>query len=154
MASKFQFRKKFSLSILVALALMLIVVPIALADNIVNDVTIGGNDTLYVITSTTVDFWIVANNGDGQNGCNASDGSPATVTINTPEQVTATPDMLVFDECQVPQSVVFTATEIGVYPITVDVSDTGDGTYNTTPAKFDLNVIPLPFDLYLPTIFR
>jgi hypothetical protein len=119
---------------------------VVLADNIVNDVTAGGNDTFYAGGSTTIAYWVVANNGDGQSGCNASDGSAAIVTINTPVAVTATPSSLTFTACGTAnnQSVVFTSGTPGDYLITVTVSDTGTGSYNTNPGRFTLHVLAAP----------
>ncbi|MBI2852872.1 MAG: hypothetical protein HYX84_07215 [Chloroflexi bacterium] len=116
---------------------------LALADNVVNDVTAGGNDTFTAGGSTTVDYWIVANSGDGQAGCNASDGTAATVTINAPASVTATPSSRTFTACGdgAAQSVTFSSNTPGDYDITVSVSDAGTGTYNTNPGKFTLHVL-------------
>ena len=50
---------------------------IALADNVQNDVVAGGNDTIAAGGSTTVNYYINANNGDGQTGCNAADFDPS-----------------------------------------------------------------------------
>ncbi|MGH7703947.1 MAG: hypothetical protein ACREMO_12700, partial [Gemmatimonadales bacterium] len=119
-------------------------------DNVQNDVAANpGSDTFTVGGSTTVSYRIVATGGDGQTGCNASDGSAATVTINTPLNVTATPSSRTFTLCQSgptsnAQSVVFTASAAGDYPITVSVSDSGTGTYNTGPAAFTLHVLAPP----------
>jgi hypothetical protein len=112
------------------------------ADNVNNDVTVGGSDTFTLGDSTTVGYKVVANSGDGQTGCNASDGSTATVTINTPAQVTATPGSLEFDACNIFKNVVFTASAAGSYIITVNVADEGAGSYHTTPATFTLKVLP------------
>jgi hypothetical protein len=126
------------------------------ADNVNNDVTAGGTDTFTLGSSTTVNYWIVATGGDGQAGCNASDGTPATVTINTPPEVIPSPASLEFSACgsSNAQSVVFTATEAGEYDITVSVQDAGSGSYHTTPAGFSLHVLPAPAsqDTTPPTI--
>jgi hypothetical protein len=126
------------------------------ADNVNNDVTVGGTDTFALGSSTTVNYWIVATGGDGQSGCNASDGTAATVTINSPPEVTPSPGTLVFDDCgkSNEQSVVFTATEAGEYEITVSVQDAGAGSYHTTPAGFTLQVqtAPAAADTTPPTI--
>jgi hypothetical protein len=126
------------------------------ADNVNNDVTSGGTDTFTLGSSTTVNYWIVATGGDGQAGCNASDGTPATVTINTPPEVIPSPASLEFSACgsSNAQSVVFTATEAGEYDITVAVHDEGVGSYHTVPAGFTLHVLPAPEpnDTTLPTI--
>lgn len=113
----------------------------AFADNVQNDVVAGGNDTFTTSGSTTINYRITANNGDGQTGCNAADSSPATVTINVPAGVTAAPGSLGFTSCGTNKPVVFSSSTAGNYEITVSVSDSGTGTYNTNPAKFTLHVI-------------
>jgi hypothetical protein len=128
----------------VVFAVMLTIPAIALADNVQNDVVAGGNDTIIEGNSTTVNYRIAANNGDGQTGCNAADTSAATVTINKPAGVTATPGSLTFTSCATDKSVVFSSSTPGTYEIPVSVSDSGTGTYNTTPAKFTLHVLPAP----------
>ena len=124
-----------------ALALALLVPWSVVADNVVNDVVAGGNDTMTAGESTTVSYKIVATGGDDQPGCNCSDGSAATVTINTPDEVTATPAELTFTECGVKQPVQFTSTTPGDFAITVSVSDSGPGSYHLTPAAFTLHVL-------------
>jgi hypothetical protein len=113
---------------------------IALADNVQNDVVVGGNDTIVAGGSTTINYRITANSGDGQTGCNAADTSPATVTIQAPAGVIATPGSRTFTSCGSTQGVSFSSSTAGNYPITVSVSDSGAGTYNTAPAAFTLHV--------------
>ena len=124
------------------MVISLIITTVVFADNVVNDVTVGGTDTFTLGESTTVGYKIVATSGDGQAGCNASDGSAATVTINVPAGVTATPSSLIFTTCNDFIDVVFTASVAGNYIITVSVSDSGTGTYSVVPATFTLKVLP------------
>jgi hypothetical protein len=135
--------KKIIYIVVLTTALLLALTSIALADNVQNDITAGGNDTFYVGGSTTVNYRITANSGDGQAGCNAADGSAATVTIMIPSgaDVVATPSSLTFSSCGTNKQTVFTSNTAGDYDITVSVSDTGTGTYNTNPAKFTLHVL-------------
>lgn len=114
---------------------------VVFADNVQNDIVVGGTDTFTSGGSTTVSYRITANNGDGETGCNASATSPATVNILAPANVTATPSSHTFTACGVPQSVVFTGTIPGDYVIPVSVADGGVGTYNTNPARFTLHVL-------------
>jgi hypothetical protein len=114
---------------------------VAWADNITNDVTVGGSDTIAVTGSTTVRYKVVGTGGDGQSGCNVTDGSPATVTIGHPPQVTAVPEALVFTTCNSWQSVVLSSGTVGNFPITPTVSDAGVGSYSTSPAAFTLHVL-------------
>jgi hypothetical protein len=103
-------------------------------------VTAGGNDTITTGGSTTINYRITANNGDNQTGCNAADSSAATLNVNAPANVTATPSSRTFTTCGTNQSVQFSSNTAGTYTITVSVSDSGTGTYNTSPATFTLKV--------------
>jgi hypothetical protein len=152
MATSDQIRRRGRWSLAVGMLIAaLMLVAVAYADNVQNDVTVGGNDTFIAGGSTTINYRIIANNGDGQTGCNPSDGSAATVTINAPVSVTATPGSRVFTSCGANQSVVFTSTSPGDYNVTVSVADSGAGTYNTTPARFTLHVLA-PSDSSPPVI--
>jgi hypothetical protein len=134
------------------------------ADNVINDVDSNAPPTLTLgeNESVTVNYWIQATGGDGQTGCNASDGSPATVDIIAPAGVTASPTSLTFTACKEgstnnSQSVTFTGTvasDADGYAIAVSVDDDGAGTYNVNPAKFDLVVEeePTPQDTTRPDI--
>ncbi len=121
---------------------------IAFADNVVNDVTgSAATNTFTAGGSLTVAYRINATGNDGQQSCNASDGSPATVTINVPASVTATPSTLLFTECGVAnsQNVVFSASIAGDYAIpVVTVGDSGVGSYNVGDTDFTLHVLPAP----------
>jgi hypothetical protein len=144
LASPLQRRVSRHWALPLALAISLLTAGVAWADNVQNDVVAGGNDTFILGGSTTVNYRITANSGDGQPGCNAADASPATVTVNTPAAVAASPASLTFTSCGTNQPVVFTASAAGDYEITVSVTDSGAGTYNTSPAKFTLHVLPPP----------
>ena len=140
---------KFANALSLALIVAMLFTSVALADNVVNDVTIGGTDTFTLPGSTTIGYKVNANGGDGQSGCNASDGTPVSVTINTPPGVTATPSALSFNYCGNPfKNVTFTASTSGNYVITASAVDscvgTGCGTYNTSGATFTLHVLPPP----------
>jgi hypothetical protein len=124
--------------------LLLAIPAIAIADNVQNDVGGSGISTITAGDTTTVNYRIGANSGDGQSGCNASDGSAANVTINTPAGVSASPNSLSFTSCGTDKPVVFSSNTAGDYDITVSVSDGGAGTYNINPAKFTLHVNPPP----------
>ncbi|MHB1260415.1 MAG: PxKF domain-containing protein [Thermoplasmatota archaeon] len=133
-----------------------ILFPAAAADNVQNDVVAAGNGTVAAGAATTVNYRITANNGDGQNGCNAADATPATLTINAPSPVVATPGSLSFSACAVSgtpnaQPVSFSSPVAGNYSITVTVSDSGAGGYNPNPAAFTLRVLA-PADTGLPSI--
>jgi hypothetical protein len=131
--------------ILGTLIAALMVVAVALADNLKNDVVAGGNDTFLAGSSTTIDYWIQATPAGN---CDAVAGSAATVSINVPAGVTATPASVVFTACNTSgneanpnntQAVTFSSSTPGDYSITASVTDPA-GTYNTTPANFTLHV--------------
>jgi hypothetical protein len=138
-------RRKGSVIAALVATLMALGVTSALADNVQNDVVVGGNDTIQLpATSTTVNFQITANSGDLQAGCNAADGSSASVSMNAPAGVTATPSSLTFTSCSTSQSVVFSSSTVGNHVIEPTVLDSGPGTYNVNPAKFTLKVLAAP----------
>jgi hypothetical protein len=141
-----QLRRKGRLTLLLAVTLVAgAIAAVAYADNVKNDVVAGGNDTITAGGSTTIDYWIQATQSDG---CDAADGSSATVTISAPAGVTATPSSRTFSACNTSgneanpnntQSITFSSSTAGDYPITVSVSDSA-GNYNTSPASFTLHV--------------
>src|SRR5215208_1748274 len=113
----------------------------ALADNVVNDVTVGGTDTFAAPGSTSIGYKInTAAAGDPQAGCNASDGTPATVTLSVPAGVTASTTSLIFTACNVVQNVTFSSSTPGDYAIDVStISDSGTGSYKNV-ADWTLHV--------------
>ena len=130
---------------LVALVL-LVSAGAAYADNLKNDVGASGSKSIVLTGpsgSTTVKYYIQANSSGGMSGCDAADDSAATVTITTPPGVTASPSRLTFNSCgsetSNAQSVEFSTSTPGNYPITASVSDTR-GDYNTGGATFTLAV--------------
>jgi hypothetical protein len=136
---------------LVGLFALLLSPIVARADNVQDDVVAGGNDTFTAGGSTVVNYRIAANSGDGQAGCNASEGTAATVSINVPAGVTANPSSLTFTSCGTNKPVTFSSSTPGNYPTSVSVSDAGVGTYNTSPASFTLHVLA-PADTTAPVI--
>jgi len=138
-------------------ALALISAP-AFADNLVNNVTVGGTDTFVAPGSTTVGYKInTAAAGDPQSGCNVTDGSPATVTLSVPAGVTASTTSLIFSACNAIQNVTFSSSTPGNYAINVTaISDSGTGSYInqanwtlhvTAPADTTAPVLTLPSDI-------
>src|SRR5215218_5712958 len=80
-------RGKLPLLFVVCALLVAIPVVAALADTVVNDVTVSTDSkTITKGKSTTVKYWIQVQGAgvDGQGGCNANDGTPAKVTITPP----------------------------------------------------------------------
>src|SRR3954470_24498539 len=58
----------------------------AFADTVSNNVTVGGNDTVDVGSTTSVSYRLNATHDSGEPGssarCNASTSSPVSVTVN------------------------------------------------------------------------
>src|SRR5829696_7496775 len=104
-------------------AVLLAVPAIALADNVENDVVAAGNDTIVAGGSTTINYQIKATGTGGMPGCDASDGSAVTVTINKPAAVTASTGSLSFNSCDSPKPVQFSSNTPGDYSITVSTTD-------------------------------
>jgi hypothetical protein len=125
-------------------------VGVAHADNLQASLVVDPvNPTVEVGEVASASYQLTATNDQSgppqPNNCNASDGTPANVSINVPAHVTASPSSLLFDTCQQAdpnnaQTVEFTADAPGDYLITASVSDNGTGTYNTSPAAFTLHV--------------
>jgi hypothetical protein len=117
--------------------LLLAIPAVAFADNLVNDISSVGDRTITAGSSTTIDYKI---NATGPDGCNASDGSAANVTLSVPTGVTASTNSLKFTACNAFQSVTFSSNTAGNYPINVSsISDTGGGSYSNQ-ANFTLVV--------------
>src|SRR5215216_4680681 len=130
---------------------MLLAIPaIALADVIVNDIDSAGDNTITAGSSTAIGYKInagapVANPQDPQGGCNASDGSPLTLTLSVPTGVTASGtdlsagNKLTFSSCGTFKNVTFSSNTSGNYAINTSYSDTGTGSY-TNNSSFTLIV--------------
>ena len=103
----------------------------AFADNLVRVAPTSGTITMDAgTTNSQLKFKIVktdANDpaGDDQNGCNASDGTPAKVRIHISPSVGLTaPDPIIVDHCGNPNTTVpLTATAGGIYEVTATVED-------------------------------
>jgi hypothetical protein len=142
---------KFANALSLALIVAMLFTSVALADNVINNVVVGGNDTITAGGSTVISYQIQNTNSnnspDPQNSCNPADGSLATVTINTPSGVTVDTSgapgsqvTLTFNSCGTNQPATFTSSTPGSYIITVSVNDLGTGTYSTSQATFTLHV--------------
>jgi hypothetical protein len=140
-------RSKVTLLFMTCALLIAIPAVAALADNVQNDVVAGGTDTITTApgSSTTINYEIknTSAGGGGFSGCDAADGSTLTLTINKPPAVTASPESLSFNACDVQKGVQFSSSTAGDYPITVTASDT-HGNYNVNGAAFTLHVTNPP----------
>ncbi|MDQ3416632.1 MAG: PxKF domain-containing protein, partial [Actinomycetota bacterium] len=93
--------------------------------------------------STTVSYRISATSNDGQQQCNANDGTSAKVNLSVPAGVDASATELSFSSCSSYQGVTFSAAAAGTYNITVSsVQDAGVGTYTVSQASWRLTVNP------------
>jgi hypothetical protein len=140
-------RKKVSSVLIVLTALFTVTMAAAaMADNVVNDVVVGGNDTITAGGSTMINYKInTAAGGDPQSGCNAADGTAATVALSVPAGVTASRTSLVFTSCVPSQiGVTFSSSTPGTYAIDVaSITDAGAGSYNNQ-ANWTLHVSAPP----------
>ena len=138
-------RSKLSLLFIALAALIAIPAAVALADNVQNNIVAGGNDTITTSGTSTVNYEVknTSAGGSGFAGCDASDGSTLTLTINKPAAVTVSPGSLTFNSCDSPKPVQFSSSTVGDYSITVTASDT-HGNYNVNPAAFTLHVTAPP----------
>ena len=112
-------------------------VGVAHADNLqVDDLTVVGDFTVNVDENAEVSYQIRANSGDGGTqvkDCNAADTTPATVTIHASDDVTVSPNPLIFTACKSSQTVNFSSSVAGDYEITASVADSGAAA--TTPTR-------------------
>ena len=147
-------KNKFSTALSLAVIAAMLITSLALADNVVNDVTAGGTDTFTAPGYTIIGYKInTAAAGDPQSGCNASDGSPAMITLSVPAGVSASATSLTFTACNAFQYVTLSSSTPGNYAINVSsISDSGAGSYNNQ-ANFTLHVLapPPPSDTTAPT---
>jgi hypothetical protein len=132
---------KFANALSLALIVAMLFTSAALADNVQDDVSGSGPVAFAAGGSTTIKYWI---QDTGSDGCGASDGTPAVITINAPAGVTASPASLTFTACGTlstnTQSVVYTSSSAGTYAVTLGATDSGGDGYNTNPANVTLNV--------------
>jgi hypothetical protein len=132
-------------AIALAVVVVLLGAGMALADIVQNNVVVGGNDTITAGGSTTVQYRIQNTNSnqssDPQNSCNPADGSPVTITLSVPDDVTASTESFALNGCEpTKQDVLFSSSKAGTYSIEVaSISDSGPGTY-TNNANWTLTV--------------
>jgi hypothetical protein len=128
----------------VALALFLVAAAPAYADVVHNNLSASATQALYtdVDAAVHVGYRIQATGGDGQNGCNAADGTPARLIFDMNSVVEASPVEPVINFCSSNTwtFVSFSSSVAGVYTISVSVSDPGPGSYSSSGATFTLHV--------------
>ena len=123
----------------------------AVADNVKNAVAPNGigEGGLKEVTlpasgpaTAVIPYYIQAT---GSDGCDAADGSAATVTINVPEGVTVSPTSLTFTSCGEPnsQNATFSGATLGTYDIpqvAVADADTTDD-YGAAGTAFKFRIV-------------
>ena len=116
----------------------------AFADNLQNDVTAGGSDTITVGGSTTITYRLIGNNAPGADvsGCNVDASNPATVTISLPGAVSKSPSSFQFTACGNPgaKTVTYSSSTAGTYFINVSISGGKPGSLYNDQADFTLHV--------------
>jgi hypothetical protein len=135
-------------AISLAIILALVFAPLALADDVKNDVVsnppsitlVAGDPLSYVV----VDFYIQPTSNDGDPQCNFDTSTESlTFTINTPSGVIANPSSLTFNKCKEgnatnEQEVSFNANssaESGYISFTITANNTG-GSFRFDDAVF------------------
>jgi hypothetical protein len=117
---------------------------IAMADNVLNDVVVGGNDTIASGGSTTITYRLIGNNAPNGDigGCNVDASHKATLTIMAPAGVTATPSSVQFEACGVAgaKQVTFSSSSVGSHSIVHSVSGGLSGALYQNNADFTLKV--------------
>jgi hypothetical protein len=135
------FGKTFTRALTLATVTAMLLASAAFADTVDNDVqsTYASENVAYTAgdPALPVEFWI---NGQGANGCDAADGSAATLTVSAPSAVVVSPASRTFNACGAAamQSFSFsTAADAtpGQYNIAVNVTDS-QGNYSTGGAGF------------------
>jgi hypothetical protein len=146
-----QRRGRFSLVLgTVITALMLVTVGYAdiVKNNVMTDLNGDKIVTATAGSTAAVNYKIDQQpiGADGQAGCNAADGTPATLSFTgLPAGTTWSPNPFSLDDCTGFETVTFSVpagASSGDYPVSVNVSDanTSGGTYNPTSGAFILRV--------------
>lgn len=135
-------RRSLALLVLIPTAIVAVGGGVAFADTVTNNVTVGGNDTTTVGSTTSVAY-LLNKEKDGSekaNDCNAMDG-PVTVSVSVavPAGTTATitPSSLSFTDCVTPKSLSLGASKPGEYAVTLS---TTAANVTTSGASFTLKV--------------
>ena len=139
------FGKRFSRALTVVTVASLVMASAVFADNLQNDVTAGGNDTIVEGGSTTITYRLVGNNapnGDAS-GCNVDASHVATLTISAPAGVTVSDTTLEFTACgnSGGKSAEFSSSVAGDYAITHSISGGITGALYQNQANWTLHVI-------------
>ena len=147
---------RIALATVAGVSLLVFGVAPALADNLTSDAaTTAGITTITTGGSTTITYQLVANNAPSGDpaGCDATSGSPVTVTINAPGAVTA-PASLSFTGCgnANKKTATFSSNTAGSYNITHNLSGGVSGSMFRNNADFTLTVNAPPPPNTAPTL--
>ncbi len=119
--------------------------PVALADNLQNALVAGSSFTFSAGGSAAVNYHLASN---GSDGCNVDATNFATVTVNAPAGLTATPPSVQISACDVSgaKTVTFSSAAAGTYSVAPSVSGgkAGNNGYNTSPGKSTFTVAAAP----------
>ena len=158
-------RSKISL-LFVALAMMLAMPAVALADIISNDIdaidAAVENTSVAVDGTKSVGYLVDPTNGDGKNGCNLTGDKTLGVSVASSDTSVATvsPSSLTFDSCGATPSVTVTGVSAGTATISLTQTSNNTGaTFDLAPATFSVTVQaatspPPPADTTAPVITK
>ena len=143
-------KNKFSMALTIALVLALIAATFALADQIANN--IDAVDATFEVLSlntggaaSTVNLYVVTENGDGKNGCNFTGSTTLQVNVNNSNAAIASvsPASITFGSCGDVKPLTVTPLTAGSTNITLSlVSNTTSGSFDLGTASFTVNVAP------------
>jgi hypothetical protein len=130
-----------------AVGLTLAITGASFADNFQSDgVVAGGPTSITAGESATVTYKLIGNSGGGDPvpNCNVDATHAATVTVNAPAGVSASPSSFQFTDCGNPgaKTVSFSSSTPGTYGISHSISGGKSGALYTNQANFTLQVNP------------
>jgi hypothetical protein len=113
-------KQKFSMAISLAVILSMLLTSLVLADNLVDNATSAGLNTITAGDSTTITYQLIANNAPSGDpaGCDATLANQVTVVITKPAAVSG-PSSFSFTGCGNPNKVLitFSSSTAGSYNI-------------------------------------
>jgi hypothetical protein len=121
----------------------------ASADDIRNDLSgTAGVMTLVAGGNTgSTALTVVPRNGDGKNGCNLTGSSMLVLSVHSSDTSVATvsPASITFGSCGDVKTVTVTSGTSGTADVTLtQISNTTGGSFNLSPASFEIHVVPPP----------
>jgi hypothetical protein len=136
-------KQKFSMAISLAVILSMLLTSLVLADNLVDNATSAGLNTITAGDSTTITYQLIANNAPSGDpaGCDATLANQVTVVITKPAAVSG-PSSFSFTGCGNPNKVLitFSSSTAGSYNISHTISGGVSGSQFNNNADFTLTV--------------